>query len=148
MIVIKSLDVTKPFKYLWLKNVKGVDLSVHCAKCLVGEYDKHVSNRIYSLGNYEIENGIYYLCGVSKPYKWENNFHLAFEYSENASIVYKDNGISVVIENAKRLPINTDYIDETNMHAHKPAYNTCRNWQFANYLNKTGKVKNVKECSK
>ena len=135
MITVKELTVTKPFKYLWLKNVTGIDLSVHCAKCLKGEYNNDISNKIKTLSDLNLENGIYYLCGVSLPYVWHNNFHLAFEYSQGGTIDYCNNGIHIIIENAIALPISTEYIDWGNPKANSKAYNTCRNWQFANYLN-------------
>lgn len=43
---IKNMTVTSTFKYLWLKTVTDVDLSQHCAKCLIGEYDTRINNRI------------------------------------------------------------------------------------------------------
>ncbi len=49
MISRHQLHITAPFRYLWLKSVTGVDLSVHCAKCLLGEYDERISNTITEL---------------------------------------------------------------------------------------------------
>ena len=134
MITIKTLTVSKPFKYIWLKHITGIDLNQHCAKCLKGEYNKSINNKITTLNDLQLENGIYYLCGVSLPYVWENNFHLAFEYCLGYKINYNNSGISITIENAKALPISENFIDNENINAHKKAYSTCRNWQFANYL--------------
>ena len=134
MINIKQLTVSKPFKYLWLKHITGIDLNVHCAKCLKGEYISDVNNKITSLKDLPLQNGVYYLCGVSLPFVWVNNFHLAFEYSEGDVVRYSNNGIEIIIENAVSLPISEKFIDETNNKAKYKSYNTCRNWQFANYL--------------
>ncbi len=139
MITIKRMNVTKPFKYLWLKKVEDIDLSVHCAKCLVGQYINAVNTKQKDYEDIELEDGIYYLCGVALPYKWDNNFHLAFKYSEGNSITYENNGISIVIQNAIQLPIDEKYIDITDKHAHLKTYRTCRNWQFAHYLNQLNK---------
>ena len=136
MIIIKQLSVSKPFKYLWLKRVTGVNLSEHCARCLKGEYIGAVNNKVIGLNDLTLQNGIYYLCGVALPFVWANNFHLAFEYSQGDVIDYSNNGIHIIIENAVVLPISETHIDETNIKAKYKAYNTCRNWQFANYLNK------------
>lgn len=135
MICIKTLDVNAPFRYLWLKRVAGVDLSVHCARCLKGQYI-NISPRNPHTTDIPLANGIYYLCGVSMPYNWAKNFHIAFEYSEGSRIEYANNGISVVIENAIELPISESYIDQTDQNAWKKEFRTCRNWQFAHYLNK------------
>lgn len=136
MICIKTLDVNAPFRYLWLKRVTGVDLSVHCARCLKGQYMDNISPRNPHTTDIKLVDSIYYLCGVSLPYNWAKNFHIAFEYSEGSRIEYANNGISVVIENAVALPISESYIDQTDQHAWKKEYRTCRNWQFAHYLNK------------
>ena len=135
MIYIKTLDVNAPFRYLWLKRVNGVDLSVHCARCLKGQYMDNISPRNPHHPEIELDNGVYYLCGVSLPYVWEKNFHVAFEYSEGEHVECSYNGISVVIENAKALPISEEFIDQTDPNAWRKEYRTCRNWQFAHYLN-------------
>lgn len=136
MIYIKTLDVNAPFRYLWLKRVIGVDLSVHCARCLVGKYMDNISPRNPHTIDIQLDDGIYYLCGVSMPYNWAKNFHLAFEYAEGSRIEYASNGISVVIENARALPISESYIDQSDPNAWKKEFRTCRNWQFAHFLNK------------
>lgn len=112
---IVELNVNSSFSYLWLKTVKDVDLSQHCARCLIGEYDKRISPRKEHIENIELENSIYYLCGVSKPYVWNNNFHLAFEPCEGSTIQINDKGISVIIEGAKQLPISDKYINHPKM---------------------------------
>lgn len=134
MIIVKDLTVAKPFMYIWLKRVTGVDLDQHCARCLLGSYHPAINNQIKHIPSLELEDGVWYLCGVSKPYRWKNNFHLAFEYSAGSEISYSSNGISLTIENAKQLPINEEYVNPQNVHCSQKEYYTCRNWQFANYL--------------
>lgn len=134
MILIKSLKVTEPFMYIWLKNVKDVNLNVHCAKCLIGDYNTNINKNTHEIYNLQLNNDVYYLCGVSKPYNWNKNFHLAFKYSPNCYISYSNNGISVEIKNAIPLPILPKYIDHELKYSNLKEYNTCRNWQFANYF--------------
>lgn len=136
MIYLKTLNVNAPFRYLWLKRVIGVDLNQHCARCLLGKYVENISPRTPHHPEIELEDGVYYLCGVSLPYVWEKNFHLAFCYSEGSRIEYESNGISVVIENAERMPILESSIDESHPKAGKKEFRSCRNWQFAHFLNK------------
>lgn len=132
---INYIKVEKDFMYLWLKTVENVDLTKHCAKCLIGEYDKRINNTIKEKKEIVLDpNKVYYLCGVSKPFVWRNNFHLAFKNKIGSTIKYINNGIEIVIEDAEQLPINFDYIDKNNIFANNKAYCTCRNWQFANYF--------------
>ena len=136
MITIKKMSVTAKFRYLWLKNVTGVNLAQHCAKCLGGQYEKGIGGDTKEITDRTLDGEIYYLCGVAVPYNWNNNFHLAFERCEGSTVEYESNGIAVLIENAKRLPVVPDYIPADDPNAHKKAYSTCRNWQFAHYYAK------------
>ncbi len=43
MVVIEKLVLRRKYRYLWLKYVQGIDLGVHCARCLVGAYSKAVN---------------------------------------------------------------------------------------------------------
>ena len=134
-MIIKSIEVDGTFKYLWLKTVKDVDLSQHCARCLIGDYDNRINKDVKEKHNIELDyRYVYYLCGVSLPYKWENNFHLAFRYKKGGMIDYYSNGIHVVIEDAEMLPIDEKYNNTHDKNYRVKAYCTCRNWQFANYF--------------
>lgn len=131
---ITKIDVYEPFKYIWLKSVEEVDLNVHCARCLIGNYDNRINAKIKHLENIELKKGTYYLCGVSSPYVWKNNFHLAFCYEKGSFINYSSNGITVMISNARMLPIDKKYIDYSLPQSKNIAFCRCRNWQFANFF--------------
>lgn len=133
-MVIKSIEVKRPFRYLWLKSVRDVDLSLHCARCLIGDYDGRINNRLREAHDIELDEDVYYLCGVSEPYRWENNFHLAFSRKDGSTIDYSSNGVTVRIDGAERLPIDAKYNNPADMHYRTKSYCTCRNWQFANYF--------------
>lgn len=133
---IIELNVTRNFRYLWLKSVVGVDLSQHCARSLVGQYNNNISNSIKHLENLEISNEVHYLCGVAFPFNWNNNFHLAFRYCEGNILEYSSNGVSIKIQDAEMLPISPEYIDDSDPHSRIKSYCTCRNWQFAHYFAK------------
>lgn len=134
MVEIEKIEVYGRFRYLWLKYVKGVDLSVHCAKCLLGTYSKKIKNTM-ALGDgillNEDKSPYYYLCGVTVPYVWKNNFHLAFKEEDGSYIDIDRNGIRIKIKNAKEIPITDKDIDPLDPNAKKKEYSTCRNWQFA-----------------
>lgn len=133
---ILELDVQSRFAYLWLKEVIDVDLSQHCAKSLIGSYNTNINASIKHIENLEISDKVHYLCGVAVPYKWNNNFHLAFKYSPGNILDYVSNGIHVMIQDAEMLPISPDYIDPHDPNIKKKTYRTCRNWQFAHYFAK------------
>lgn len=124
------------YKYLWLKYVTGFDLNVHCAKCLLGEYSKKINVKLFEedlIKNIDLDehNSKYiYLCGVTKPYIWENNLHLALEHCEGSTVVFDECGAHAIIEDAKRIEIKPRiYYKHPNGRLQN--YNTCRNWIFA-----------------
>ena len=134
-IIIKKLESNRNWMYLWGKYVTGINLDFHCAKSLEGYYSKKIYKDKASESDIKLDeynSNIFYLCGVSKPYKWNDNFHLALRYKEGNNLIINRNGLYLEIENAEELPIIFD-INKCN---HKNKYNknfaTCRNWQFAN----------------
>lgn len=132
--VIESLEIHGRFNFLWLKYVTGVNLNLHCAKCLKGEYSSAINpaaGNVYGHILDEHEAHYYYLCGVSKPYKWANNFHLAFKYQPGSVIRVNRCGISVVIRDAEEIIIKPVPADFEHRYKDNPGYFTCRNWQFA-----------------
>lgn len=137
---IKSLDVYGKFGYLWLKNVIDVNLNQHCAKCLIGMYNENIDANVTHVENVELPDGIHYLCGVSSPYRWKNNFHLAFMPHKGSNVDVDYNGIHVIIEDAEQLPISFDNLDTSHPFYPKSAYRTCRCWQFAHWFNDNVKL--------
>lgn len=137
-MIISNMDVTGNFRYLWLKRITGIDLNQHCAKSLLGQYNNSINTRQKHFESIQLKDGIYYLCGVTVPYVWENNFHLAFTHCAGSAIDVNEHGIAIHIEDAQRI-----FFDETCCNTLHPKYRlkpfrTCRNWQFANYLQKSG----------
>ena len=140
---IKRLQVLSSFSYLWLKHVTGYDISQHCARCLLGEYDERISPQQPLTENLVLTDGIYYLCGVAKPYNWYRNFHLAFMPKTGSVIDYSCNGISVLIQDAVAFEISPRFIDHSDVHAQTKAFYTCRNWQFAYFLKQSDILKHL-----
>ncbi len=115
--------------------VNDVDLSKHCKPCLKGYTSKKITKWTRHEENVcldESEAKYYYLCGGSYPYKWENNFHLAWKEKSGASFEYSFNGITIRLKNAEMIEFSEDDIEKTQKYADRPEYYTCRNWQFAN----------------
>lgn len=129
---IRIFETRQRFRYLWAKYVTGINLNVHCARCLLGDYSKKVApdkciiNAVFD----EHQSKYYYICGVSTPYVWANNFHVAFEFCPNNILDYDDGNTHIVIENAKQIPIIAQSYRDTKVYNNK-SFTTCRNWQFA-----------------
>ena len=129
---INELHVIGNFRYLWLKSVNGVNLSQHCARCLIGSYDSRISPKLREYRDLPLIDGIYYLCGVSTPYRWINNFHLAFRNKPGNIIKVERNGIYIEIQDAEILEFGENDINWNLPQAKDKSFSTCRNWQFAN----------------
>jgi len=142
MIEFLDLTINANFRYLWLKYVTGYNLNVHCARSLKGEYSKRIGADLVGATSIQLDEfpaDILYLCGVTTPYKWENNFHLAMRAEPDKSFEIDEHGIKMTVINAIPLPIETGSMEHVG-HAKlsNKAYSTCRNWQFANFLHLTG----------
>ena len=137
VVTIREIETNREWKYIWLKYVNGFDLSHHCAKCLLGMFSSKIHNRIKHEKNIVLNESkarYYYLCGVSEPYIWKENFHLAFKEVRGSVIDFDENGIHVIIENAEQIPFSEADVNWGLEHADKKEYYTCRNWQFANKM--------------
>jgi hypothetical protein len=74
--------------------------------------------------------GLLYICGVSMPYKWANNFHMVLRAKAGATAsVACYNGDSVFAEDAELVPIVATDAAELYPDRGKD-FLTCRNFQF------------------
>lgn len=132
MVVIEKLAVKRKYRYFWLKFVTGIDLNVHCARCLAGSYSKSVNaNQQEFAGICLPASPFYYLCGVRN---YVDNIHVAFRESPGSLIQLDDELLTLTIRNAERVMFDDSFIDPNHPKAGIKAYNTCRNWQFAHWL--------------
>lgn len=131
---INKLLLKENYKYVWLKYVSGIDLKQHCARCLIGEYEKSIHpGRNYFINVQLKEADFYYLCGV-KAYK--TNMHVAFRKKVGSKIVIDNEYFFVEIEDAEQILFSEKDIDVTLPESKIKEFNTCRNWHFANWLKK------------
>lgn len=133
---IVKYETTEQFKYLWLKYVRAFNLLVHCARCLVGEYSTRVHpDRSRIDGPVCLDEfppaPYYYLCGVTTPYRYADNLHLAFIQADGEVLEYNDGRTVIVIQNARRIDIPALQSYDLETYGHLAEYNTCRNWRFA-----------------
>lgn len=132
MVIIRKLEIKQKYRYVWLKYVNGVDLTQHCAKCLRGQYESRINRDTLSYNDMELPpSPYYYFCTV---YQYDTNIHLAFEEAEGETITIEDERYSVVIENARQIVFDNSRINPSLPGAKLKAYNTCRNWWFANWI--------------
>lgn len=136
MIKIQKFVARRDYRYLWLKEVKGTDLRVHCARCLLGKYDSRMKAHLKMTYNINLKGEVYYLCGVAMDRKWAHNLHIAFKHEEGCNFEVDDEFCYIKVENARRLEISTRFIDHSLPQSTKKEFNTCRNWQFANMIAK------------
>lgn len=146
MITIHKFLARRDYRYLWLKEITGTDLRVHCARCLLGKYDIRFKGHMKLTYNINLKGDIYYLCGVAMDRKWAHNLHIAFQYEEGSVFEVDDDFCYIKVENARRLDISTKYIDHSLPQSNKKEFSTCRNWQFANMVAK-GLLEDYKDAN-
>lgn len=136
MVIIKNLELKEKYRYVWLKYVTGVNLSEHCARSLIGKYDNRVKAGISKYNDLVLQKSpFYYFCTVNG---YEKNIHIAFKEEQGSVIEIDNQYCRCTILNARRIDINTSYINYSLPQASKKEFYTCRNWQFANYLKRIG----------
>jgi hypothetical protein len=132
MVIIREMKIKKQYRYVWLKYVNNFDLTQHCAKCLIGTYEKRINKDTFSYRDIELPpSPYYYFCTV---YQYASNIHLAFVEAEGETITIDDDRYSVVIENARQIHFDESRINYALPGARLKAFTTCRNWQFANWI--------------
>lgn len=123
----------KGFRYFWLKRVHGFDPAQHCARCLKGHYVDAVNATMVTNKPIHIEadpGDLLYLCGVSAPYVWARNFHLAL-IVEHGGLVRTTAYTSDVIEINGCDLISFDDAEARRRFPDKgEAFLSCRNFQF------------------
>lgn len=125
------------FRYLWLKEVKAFNPEFHCAMSLVGSYNKSFSPKMPA--NTEIEadypeGALLYFCGVTTPYKWNDNFHLAGSVKSGESLSITTHlGDELIVKGLELI-----YFDDKAARRNHPnlsaKFLTCRNFQFGSQV--------------
>lgn len=138
MQLIFEIQTDHPLKndwmYFWSKTVTGFSPKVHCARCLKGSYMEELGldsklNEPFPIQDLP-EGSFLYLCGVAKPYKWSNNFHLAMRVKAGSTIQRETfRGTRILVTNAEELTIE-DKQARARFPEKAKAYLTCRNFQF------------------
>ena len=139
----ERLKWKRPYRYTWLKHVRGINLSVHCAKSLVGYYDRGMDARRMEYLPFAVPNDapVMYLCATCG---YADNVHIPFRFALGKRLDIDDEHCAVRIRNAEYLPLGVpvaasgcdwrQFIIPRHPKAKYTSYNTCRNWQFACWL--------------
>jgi hypothetical protein len=137
LTITSAAPLSRDFRYFWMKTVRAFNPAHHCARCLVGDYVKQVGLGMRLNEPVEIAGqpgDLFYLCGVSKPYRWANNFHLALRVTPGAqarSELFL--GGAVVADGFEAVPFAAAAAAEQ-FPGLGAAYLTCRNFQFGAQL--------------
>lgn len=122
------------WRFLWAKHVTGFAQHTHCARCLKGHYetrfglDTPIGVKV-ALTGYK-HGDIIYFCGVSKPYNWEKNLHLAVRVARGKQCgILSVNGDRIHITGAETIEFN-DASAISAFPSRGKEYLTCRNFQF------------------
>ena len=149
----ERLKWKRPYRYTWLKHVRGIDLSVHCAKSLVGYYDRRMDARCLEYLPFAVPNDapVMYLCATCG---YADNVHIPFRFALGKRLDIDDAHCSVRIRNAEYLPLGVpvaasgcdwrQFIIARHPKARLASYATCRNWQFACWLARNPDVLGVR----
>jgi hypothetical protein len=135
-----SLEIKQKCSFFWLRGIRSARIDRCCVKCFSGEkfpeiYEK-TRYKEKALVEIEVEPDsrvkAYYLCGLSKGMRYEDNTHVAFVPCDGQNISIDNEKVRITITNARRIDFQ----------GYKPnpegeftqEQRTCRNWIFANYL--------------
>lgn len=122
------------FKHLWLKSVVGFRPEVHCARCLVGSYDRSFGLKMppnTDTGAEYDEGALLYFCGVSQPTRWERNFHFAGRvlYTAPPALHQLWNGDSLSVQGIEGIRLDHTIAAKA-YPLRAPEFLQCRNFQF------------------
>jgi hypothetical protein len=125
------------FSSFWGKYVDGFDNTKHCEPCLIGTRNYDINKNMPTNTDVIIplkEGQIIYICGVTYPYVWKDNFHLVVMGKEGSSAENQTfNGAIVKAQDAEQITFNDEPARAKYQHLGYKFY-TCRNFQFGVYF--------------
>lgn len=135
-----SLTIKTKCSFFWLRAIRRVRIDKCCAQCFIGDKFNEVYEKTYYKDSALVELDVtpdsqvkaYYLCGLSRGMKYENNTHVAFVPCPNQTVVVDNDQIHLEITEARRINFQ-DYVPNPEGE-YTQEQRSCRNWIFANYL--------------
>lgn len=135
-----TLEIKQRCNFFWLRAIRNARIDKCCAKCFIGDAFHEVFEgtryKDKALVELDIEPDsrvkAYYLCGLSRGFRYEDNTHVAFVPCEGQNIEIDNDKIHLTITNARQ--INFQGYQPNPVGEYTEEQRTCRNWIFANYL--------------
>jgi hypothetical protein len=135
-----TLDIKQKCSFFWLRGIRGARIDKCCAQCFKGDKFDAVYDGTRYKEQAHIELDIqpddrvkaYYLCGLSRGMKHENNTHVAFLPCEGENITVDNERIHLEITGARSIEFQGYKPNPAGEFSEEQR--TCRNWIFANYL--------------
>lgn len=135
-----TLEIKKSTSFFWLRGIRSARIDQCCAKCFIGykfdevyEQTRFKDKALVEL-NIEPDSSVkaYYLCGLSRGFKYDNNTHVAFVPCEGENVSIENDRIKLFIENAREIHFQDYQPNPEGEYTVEQRH--CRNWIFANYL--------------
>ena len=134
------LEIKQKCSFFWLRGIRKVRIDKCCAKCFTADtFDEVFENTRFkekALVSIDIQPNnfvkAYYLCGLSRGFKYEHNTHVVFVPHNNRTISISNDRINLTIENARM--IDFEKYTPSPEGEFTEQQRTCRNWIFANYI--------------
>jgi hypothetical protein len=131
-LVGKEGTLRPSFHYFWGKWVQGFDPTEHCARCLLGDFEKAISPAWKTGDELEIAckpGEILYVCGVAEPYNWSKNFHLPLRIGQGQFTKQLSNSMLIRVSGATEILF--DALSARELYPRKDhRFLSCRNFQF------------------
>jgi hypothetical protein len=130
--IVRDPDVEH--SYLWCKTVTAVNLNVHCFHSLVG-HTLSVDQEAVEQELVLPEAPAWYLCGVTRPYRWALNSHVLLLPDPDAvtSRTVITPALYVTMWGLRAEEI-TDQAMNKDRYGNRANFVTCRNLQAAHLL--------------
>ncbi len=134
------LEIKQKCSFFWLRAIRAVRIDKCCVKCFIGKSFKEVydGTRYKDLAVVELDIPIligvkaYYLCGLSRGFKYEDNTHVAFVPCMGQNIEIENERIKLLITDARQIDFQNYKPNPIGEFTEEQR--TCRNWIFANYI--------------
>lgn len=135
-----TLDIKKQCSFFWLRAIRSARIDRCCAKCFIGDayHEVYEGTRFKDKAHVDLEITpdprvkAYYLCGLSRGFRYKDNTHIAFVPCEGQDIEVESDKIRLIITGARQIDFQNYKPNPEGEYTHEQR--TCRNWIFANYL--------------
>lgn len=135
-----TLEIKKRCSFFWLRGIQRVRIDKCCAECFIGTKFHEVYEKTRFKDHALVELDIpedstvkaYYLCGLSRGFRYDDNTHVAFVPCKGQNIEIANDKIRLVITDARQIDFQGYKPDPEGEYTKEQR--TCRNWIFANYI--------------